>query len=407
MAKTKERIAPDLKGFEVAIETLQPDPENARRRTEENLAAIRASFEAFGQQRAILVYRFKRNAPPTVISGNGGFLAAKSLGWTTIAATHFNGSVEEARAYAIADNRTAELSEWDAAVLAAQVAQARAFEVLDVLMDKLNIDDLLPEAEPDLSEDGPVEIPAQPTSKVGDVWKLGDHRIACGDSTKRETVAALFGDDRASMLWTDPPWNVAYGSSENPRWKHRAIKNDNLGDAFEPFLRAALEAARSVLFAGAPTYLVMSAQEWPVVDRVLREQGWHWSSTIVWVKDRMVLSRKDYHTQYEPIWYGWLDGAPRIVPIEDRKQSDVWNFDRPSRSDEHPTMKPIALVSRSIWNSTVARSIVFDPFLGSGTTVMACERSGRRCFGIELDPAYVDVVIARWGRETGRKAERA
>lgn len=407
MAKTKERIAPDLKGFEVAIETLQPDPENARRRTEENLAAIRASFEAFGQQRAILVYRFKRNAPPTVISGNGGFLAAKSLGWTTIAATHFNGSVEEARAYAIADNRTAELSEWDAAVLAAQVAQARAFEVLDVLMDKLNIDDLLPEAEPDLSEDGPVEIPAQPTSKVGDVWKLGDHRIACGDSTKRETVAALFGDDRASMLWTDPPWNVAYGSSENPRWKHRAIKNDNLGDAFEPFLRAALEAARSVLFAGAPTYLVMRAQEWPVVDRVLREAGWHWSSTIVWVKDRMVLSRKDYHTQYEPIWYGWLDGAPRIVPIEDRKQSDVWNFDRPSRSDEHPTMKPIALVSRSIWNSTVARSIVFDPFLGSGTTVMACERSGRRCFGIELDPAYVDVVIARWERETGRKAERA
>lgn len=407
MAKTKERIAPDLKGFEVAIETLQPDPENARRRTEENLAAIRASFEAFGQQRAILVYRFKRNAPPTVISGNGGFLAAKSLGWTTIAATHFNGSVEEARAYAIADNRTAELSEWDAAVLAAQVAQARAFEVLDVLMDKLNIDDLLPEAEQDLSEDGPVEIPAHPTSKVGDVWKLGDHRIACGDSTKRETVAALFGDDRASMLWTDPPWNVAYGSSENPRWKHRAIKNDNLGDAFEPFLRAALEAARSVLFAGAPTYLVMSAQEWPVVDRVLRESGWHWSSTIVWVKDRMVLSRKDYHTQYEPIWYGWLDGAPRIVPIEDRKQSDVWNFDRPSRSDEHPTMKPIALVSRSIWNSTVARSIVFDPFLGSGTTVMACERSGRRCFGIELDPAYVDVVIARWERETGRKAERA
>tara|TARA_R110000823_G_scaffold301171_1_gene422069 strand:- start:200 stop:700 length:501 start_codon:yes stop_codon:yes gene_type:complete len=152
------------------------------------------------------------------------------------------------------------------------------------------------------------------------------------------------------------------------------------------------------------TYLVMSAQEWGVVDMALRDAGFHWSSSIIWKKDSLVLSRKDYHTQYEPIWYGWNEDETRLSPLIDRKQSDVWEVSRPKVSKLHPTTKPIELVERAINNSSQRTNLVLDLFLGSGSTLIASEKTGRKCYGMELDPKYADVIVERWQNYTGKDA---
>jgi DNA modification methylase len=221
------------------------------------------------------------------------------------------------------------------------------------------------------------------------------YKILCGDSTSVEDVGRLMDGERAKWWWSDPPWNVAYGSSDHPTYRSRTIQNDNLGDEFPGFCRAFIAQAKSVLHPGAMVYLVMSAQEWPVIDAALREGGFHWSSTLIWKKDRLVLSRKDYHTQFEPLWYGWEDSAPRLCPLEDRTQSDVWEIDRPSRSEEHPTMKPVELVARSLQNSSRPNDLGYEPFSGSGSTFVAAEQTGRRCYGMEIEPKYVGVTLQR------------
>jgi DNA modification methylase len=206
---------------------------------------------------------------------------------------------------------------------------------------------------------------------------------------------------RASICFTDPPWNVAYGSSHNPKWKTRQITNDDLGKDFPAFCESFCGNIKKATTPGAAVYMVMSAQEWPVIDSTLRDSGFHWSSTIIWAKDSLVLSRKDYHTQYEPIWYGWNGAAARLYPLRDRQQSDLWSIARPRRSDEHPTTKPVALVARALLNSSRARDVVFEPFAGSGSTLVACEQTNRTCYAIELEPRYVDVVCRRFYNLTG------
>jgi len=156
---------------------------------------------------------------------------------------------------------------------------------------------------------------------------------------------------------------------------------------------------------GGMIYVVMSPQEWGSNMSSLAEAGFHWSSTIIWNKDHLVLSRKDYHTKYEPIWYGWKEGAARLAPLEDRKQSDVWDFDRPTRSEEHPTMKPVALVAQAVENSSKQKGIVLDLFGGSGTTLVASEQLNRTCYMMELDPKYCDVIVKRWELLTGGEAK--
>lgn len=242
--------------------------------------------------------------------------------------------------------------------------------------------------------------------KPGDLWVCGDHRIICGDSTDPEVIARLMGGNLAHLSFTDPPWNVNYGANLNKGnaqgYKVRKIENDNLGDKFREFCDKFMASLSAGLLPGAPIYLKMSAQEWPVIDVAIRAAGFHWSSTIIWNKDRLVLSRKDYHTQYEPLWYGWKEGAGRLTPVEDRKQSDVWNIDRPSSSEEHPTMTPVPLVVRAIENSSRPTNIVLDIFLGSGTTLIACEGTGRVCRGVEKDKKYIAVSLERWSMQTGQ-----
>lgn len=234
------------------------------------------------------------------------------------------------------------------------------------------------------------------------------HRLLCGDSTDKEDVSDLMNGEKSDMVFTDPPWNVNYGATSHPSWRQRTIKNDNLDTPdWLQFLKATTASLKFATKPGAALYLVMGAQEWPDTDKSLREGGFHWSSTVIWAKDRLVLSRKDYHTQYEPIWYGWNEESARLSPLEDRTQTDLWQFDRPSVSELHPTTKPVELIERAIMNSSRSAGLVIDLFLGSGSTLIACEKTHRRCYGMELDPQYADVILDRWAKFTGKDPIRA
>jgi DNA modification methylase len=239
-----------------------------------------------------------------------------------------------------------------------------------------------------------------PITQPGDIWLLGKHRLLCGDSTDPAQLAKLMDGAKARMVFTDPPWNVDYGGAAHPSWKQRQIMNDKMsGEEFYAFLLSAFKAMASVSEPGCMTYVVMSAQEWPNCHRALTESSYHWSSTIIWAKDSLVLSRKDYHTQYEPIWFGWLSGEKRLCPLQDRQQSDLWQIPRPKKSEEHPTMKPIALAARAIQNSSHTGDAVLDPFGGSGTTLLATEQTGRVAFLSELDPRYADCIVKRFVKQ--------
>lgn len=235
----------------------------------------------------------------------------------------------------------------------------------------------------------------------GDLWLLGNHRLLCGDATSGGDVARVMGAEKAEMVFTDPPWNVAIGQDSNPRHRQRAgLCNDNLSqDGFEKFLSAFAE--HMATYCKGDIYVVLGASEWPTLDVALRENGYKWSATIIWVKDLFVLGRSKYHRRYEPIWYGWHKSCKSSF-CDARDLDDVWEIKRPRRSEEHPTMKPVELVARAIQNSSKNGGVVYEPFSGSGTTIIACEQLGRKCCAIEISPAYVAVALQRWADATGK-----
>lgn len=383
----------------VAIASLVSDPNNARKHDEKNLEAIVGSLKSFGQRKPIVV-----SSDNVVVAGNGTIEAAKRLGWDKIEVVRVpdDWTADQIKAFALADNRTAELASWNGEVLTSQLRELEfagfdvaefGFEPVEIEFDAEELKDEIP------------ELPEEPISKPGDLWQLGDHLLLCGDSTSAASYEKLLGDGFADLIVTDPPWNVNYGATDHPSWKSRTIMNDHMeADEWQSFVSGFVSNFSSFSKPGCPIYLVMSAQEWPVIDATLRQHNFHWSSTIIWAKDRLVLSRKDYHTQYEPVWYGWNDAGPRLSPVEDRKQSDLWQFDRPSRSDLHPTTKPVELLVRMIQNSSKRGDVVLEPFGGSGSTLIACEQTDRKCRAIELDPKYVDVIVKRWETLTGQTA---
>jgi DNA modification methylase len=237
-------------------------------------------------------------------------------------------------------------------------------------------------------------------TKLGDIWLLGPHRLLCGDSVNGEAVKTLMEGTLAEITVTDPPYNINYGTSCKDRLRHKAgkragrkILNDNLGDAFGDFLMSVCSVILSVT-KGA-VYLCMSSSELHTLYSAFLKAGGHWSTFIIWAKSHFTIGQSDYQRQYEVILYGWKEGEKHYW-CGDRGQSDVWFIDKPAANPLHPTQKPIALMERAISNSSKEKDVVFDPFGGSGSTLIACEKLNRSCYTIELDPRYCDVIVKRW-----------
>lgn len=373
---------------------------NARnpRKNDEAVDTVARSIQEFGFKNPLIV-----DSAGTVWCGNTRLKAARKLGIKEVPCIVADDLTEEQiRKLAIIDNKSSEIAEWDLELLSEELAELDfsdwnlEWEVggekqeKEVVEDDFDVDEAIPE---------------EPNAKLGDIYQLGEHRLMCGDSTKEEDVAKLMNGVKADMVFTDPPWNVDYSGASHPSLKQRSIMNDSMStDEFKDFMLTTFKCMNKFSKEGCMTYVVMSAQEWGNMMLTLSINNYHWSSTIIWNKDHLVFSRKDYHTKYEPIWYGWKDGASRLCPLSDRTQSDVWDFDRPTKSDEHPTMKPVSLVAKAITNSSKNGNIILDLFGGSGTTLLASEQTGRSCYMMELDPKYVDVIIKRWEDFTGKKA---
>ena len=383
---------------DVAIQDIVFAEYNPRRLTKEQAKGLRDSLSRFGCVDPVIINQHP-DRRGILVGGHQRCRIWGELGNKTIPAVFVNLTLDQEKELNVRLNKN--VGEFDFEAL------ANFFELDDLKEWGFTEDELkISMDEPDVTEgDDDVPEDVKTVTVRGDVYELGRHRLVCGDSISADDVVKLMGGELADMVFTDPPWNVNYGAQKNPSWKPRTILNDHMStEDFLGFMRGVAGSMMMASKKGAPVYVVMSAQEWGTMMEALRE-GFHWSSTIIWKKDTLVLSRKDYHTQYEPIWYGWIGGESRLCPVVDRKQSDVWDCERPKRSELHPTTKPVELVERAIRNSSEPESMILELFCGSGTTLIAAEKSGRTCRAMELDPKYCDVIVnryARFCRENGR-----
>jgi DNA modification methylase len=389
--------------------TSKPIPYEANPRVISDAAVqkVALSIEEYGWRQPIVV-----DEAGVIIAGHARLRAALKLGCDEVPVHVAAGlSAAQVKGLRLMDNRSSEESGWDDGLLVAELDELLGldFDITYAGFEE-DLDEVLASGDAlglagHGADDADVvpAVEAFPVSRLGDLWICGPHRVLCGNATLPDDVALLLGDEAAAMCFTDPPFNVAIGLDSNPRHRQRrGLVNDDLPDEdFAEFLARVAE-----LLAGAVTgdlYCVMGAAEWPALDRAMRAAGLHRSATIIWVKDSFVLGRSKYHRRYEPIWYGWRASATSSYAAG-RDQDDVWEFARPKRSEEHPTMKPVPLVRRAIVNSSDEDDIVFDPFLGSGTTLIACDHTRRACRGIDIDPTYVDVAVRRWQRLAGAEA---
>src|SRR5665647_3490748 len=337
---------------------------------------IKNSINEFGYCDPIIL-----NSDMTIVGGHQRAKVLKELGYTEIDCVIIDIDKTKEKALNIALNKIS--GEWDFEALAHLLNELKDedynveltgfdWSEAEKLWDEYKDSGEEQEENPDDNFDA--ELPEVPISRLGDLWLLGKHRLLCGDSTKEDDVKILMQDEKADMVFTDPPWNVNYGASDHPSWKSRTIMNDAMPtEDFKEFMTSTFKIMNQFSKDGCITYVVMSAQEWGNMMLTLKDNEYHWSSTIIWNKDSLVLSRKDYHTKYEPIWYGWKNGQARLHPLDDRKQCDVWDIPRPKISELHPNCKPVELVLRAIKNSSDMKETVLDLFGGSGTTLIACE----------------------------------
>jgi len=389
------------------IERLLPYIRNARTHSEEQIAQIAASIAEFGFTAPILT-----GSDGVIVAGHGRLAAARKLGLATVPVVvlaHLTPT--QRRALVIADNKIAENAGWDEELLRLELTELQEAD-FDLALTGFDVDELLEimageetTTEGHTDEDAAPEVPVIPVSKPGDVWICGKHRLLCGDSTEATSYDTLLGNDRVAMIFQDPPYNVDYANTakDKLRGTNRPILNDNLGDGFQEFLLAAFKPA--LARCDGAVYVAMSSSELDTLQSAFRAAGGKWSTFIIWAKNTFTLGRSDYQRQYEPILYGWPEGANRHW-CGDRDQGDVWHFNKPRVNDLHPTMKPVELVERAIRNSSHPGDVVLDPFGGSGTTLIAAEKSGRKARLIELDPKYADVIVRRWQDWTGQQATR-
>jgi len=383
------------------VVALVPFARNARSHSDEQVAQIAASIREWGWTMPVLV-----DEVGTIIAGHGRVLAAQRLGMAEIPVMVAAGwSEAKRRAYVIADNKLALNAGWDEELLRLELGELKGLGVDLGLtgFGELELEKLLLGTDGEGDPDEAPEPPAEPISRPGDLWICGEHRVLCGDATVQADVEKLLDGELADMAFTDPPYNVNYANSakDKLRGKNRPILNDMLGEGFGAFLQSA--SANMLGVTKGAIYICMSSSELDTLQKAFREAGGKWSTFVIWAKNTFTLGRADYQRQYEPILYGWKDGAEHYW-CGARDQGDVWLFDKPHKNDLHPTMKPVALVERAIRNSSKSRDIVLDLFGGSGTTMIASERTGRRARLLELDPRYIDVIVQRWEALTGGRA---
>lgn len=421
-AAAPTRIDRSLKTRRVKLSALVADEANKRTHDERNLAAIEESIRKHGVVEPLVVQKGTNR----IVAGNGRAEALRRLGYTHVDVVDVEIATEqEFRALSIRLNRTGELAGWDGAGLEADLAilaNAGWGNLPEFGFDEATLDALAKDVESptpgrrvsfvagdgsgkvNADDPGPDTKPTDANSKPGMVYQLGPHRLICGDSTKRETWDALLGDEKVQMVWTDPPYGVAVNaveSVEEARRLHRRtdgkiVQNDDLSpEELEVFLTSSLGTACDACVPGAAWYVAAPPGPLHTTFALVLSELNIWRQSLMWLKDRFAFGRSDYHYRHEALFYGWKPGAAHYF-VDDRTQDTVLEFPRPTKSEEHPTMKPVELVKKCIENSSMEGWIVADPFGGSGTTLVASAQAGRIARLIELDPGYCDVIRRRW-----------
>jgi DNA modification methylase len=388
MGRTKKQGIPSV--VMTRVGDLTPYARNSRTHSDEQIAQIAASIKEFGWTNPILI-----DGEKGIIAGHGRLKAAMRLGLEEIPAIELSHLTEiQKKALIIADNKLALNAGWDNELLSLELEELE-LEGLDLSLTGFGeeeINALKPEVvnEGLTDEDAVPEPPPEPITKPGDIWILGKHRLMCGDSTSVDAVDKLMQGQKADMVFTDPPYGVDY----------KGINNDERS-GLEDLLRQAFANYLTACKSGASCYVFHSDKCADIFHLVFRE-FFHFSSMIIWAKNSLTLSRTDYQSQHEPCLYGWMNNGSHAF-YGDRKQVSVWKFDK-ERVVGHTTPKPVALIERAVHNSSKSDDIVIDLFGGSGSTLIACEKTGRYCRMMELDPKYCDVIVKRWEEFTGQKA---
>jgi len=389
MTKTIDRFE------KVAIDKLIPYARNARTHSKAQILQLRSSIREFGFLNPCLI-----DKDYNIITGHGRAMAAKEEGITEVPCIFVEHLTEaQKRAYIIADNRLAMNAGWDDDLLSIELSDLQGVDFdLDLLgFDGAELDKLLnPESEVEDDDFDVDEEMKKPTfSKTGDLWLLGNHRLICGDSTKQETYDRLMDGKKANLCVTDPPYNVNYEGSAGK------IKNDNMAkEAFYSFLYDEFSCIEKVLTDDSSIYVFHADTEGLNFRKAFQDAGFYLSGTCIWKKQSLVLGRSPYQWQHEPVLFGWKKKGKHQW-YTGRKESTIWEFDKPRKNGDHPTMKPIPLLAYPITNSSMSNCIVLDVFGGSGSTLIACEQTNRICHMIELDEKFVDVIVKRYIEQVG------
>ena len=362
----------------VNIDKLVPYARNARTHSKEQILQLRASLREFGFVNPVIV-----DKDLNIIAGHGRIMAAKEEGIAEVPCVFAEHLTEaQKRAYIIADNRLAMNAGWDMEMLSVEISELQGVDFdLSVLgFDEAELSKLMGDIEDVKDDDFDVdeELKKPAVTKVGDLWLLGNHRLICGDSTKIDTFTVLMDGKQANLVVTDPPYNVNYEGSAGK------LKNDNMADeAFYTFLLSAFKNMEAVMTKDASIYVFHADTEGLNFRKAFSDAGFYLSGTCIWKKQSLVLGRSPYQWQHEPVLFGWKK-AGKHNWYSDRKQTTIWEFEKPKKNADHPTMKPVPLIAYPILNSSMVNSIVLDPFGGSGSTLVACEQTERICYTIEL-----------------------
>ena len=385
----------------VPLDRIVPYARNARSHSKGQVAQIRASFREFGVLNPCLV-----DEQYNLIAGHGRLLAAQAENLSEINCVVVEGLTEAQRkAYIIADNKLAENAGWDEELLALEFGELQDLGIdLELTgFDPAEIEKMFNKGDAVQDDDFDVaaELDRPAVTRPGDLWLLGRHRLVCGDSTLSETYAALMDGRAANLVVTDPPYNVNYEGGACAPGVHRKIKNDNMdGGKFYEFLLAAFTGIEAVMASDASIYVFHADTEGLNFRRAFADAGFYLSGTCIWKKQSLVLGRSPYQWQHEPVLFGWKRKGKHAW-YSDHKQSTIWEFDKPRKNGDHPTMKPVPLMAYPILNSSMTGCAVLDPFGGSGSTLIACEQTDRVCFTAELDEKFCDVIVKRYIEQAG------